>query len=310
MLAVALSEPQVMPYLDQVASKLGQCDLVIACFNSPESITISGEESQIHALKIILDEDLIVARKLHINVAYHSPQMNSVKAEYLSLIKNLDYGEPTPRPVIHISSVTGRLISAQEVCRGEYWVKNMVSPVRFVEAFSRVNFRPEKNINKKLDGSHKSIATAHNILEVGPHSALRVPIQETLKMMTNSNDVEYISMIVRHFSALKTTSEMLGRLHCLGHSPNLSCLNKLNMKSSDCSVALTDLPEYPFDHSRAYWHESRTSKGFRFRKSPKLDLLGSPVSDWNPWEARWRNVIKVLEVPWVADHKVCGLTCC
>ena len=36
----------------------------------------------------------------------------------------------------------------------------------------------------------------------------------------------------------------------------------------------------------------------------KLDLLGRPVADWNPSEAKWRNFIRVTEMPWVEDHVV------
>jgi acyl transferase domain-containing protein len=54
-------------------------------------------------------------------------------------------------------------------------------------------------------------------------------------------------------------------------------------------------------------HESTLSKNTRFRKFPRHDLLGSPVPDWNPREAKWRNYLSVGESPWVAGHGVNGL---
>ena len=230
--------------------------------------------------------------------------MNAIAGEYFTSIRDLEYGEPVPKPITHTSSVTGTSTFAEELCQGEYWVKNMVSPVKFAEALGQISFRPVKNISKKLNGSHRKIIVAHDVLEVGPHSALRGPTQDTLRTTMRFNDVGYSSMLVRSLSALDTTMEVVGRLHCLGHHVNLSRSNKPDVESSDDLVALTDLPEYPFDHSQTYWHENRTSKGFRFRKSPKLDLLGSPVLDWNPLEATWRNVIKASEMPWIEDRRV------
>ncbi len=172
---------------------------------------------------------------------------------------------------------------------------------------THIQFRPVKSIFKKMDGSHKNIAAAHDLLEIGPHSALQTAIQDTIRTKSRGSDVGYASILRRNFSALDTTLEMGGRLHCSGHPVNLDRLNSLDGDSSNRfnhSAALTDLPEYPFDHSQTYWHENRTSKGFRFRKFPRLDLLGSPVADWNTSEARWRNVIKVSEMPWIEDHRV------
>ena len=83
--------------------------------------------------------------------------------------------------------------------------------------------------------------------------------------------------------------ETVGRLHCIGYSTDVK---KAFGFSGDRRKCLTDLPEYPFDHSKSYWHESRLSKSHRFRKYARNDLLGNRVFDWNPLEARWRNIIR------------------
>lgn len=311
MSAIPLSEFQVLPYLDQVALKFGERDLHVACINSPKNVTVSGGEIQVDYLQEVLEGRSIFARKLKVNVAYHSPRMNAIASDYLALIKDLECGDPAPRSATYISSVTGAHLSTPELCHGEYWCKNMVSPVRFAEALGHIQFHPVKNVKKKLDGSHRNIAAAHDLLEIGPHSALQTSIRDTLRTKMRGSHVGYIPILIRHCSGLDTTLEMVGRLHCAGHSVNLHRSNSIDGGSSDRFdrlLTLTDLPEYPFDHTQTYWHESRTSKGFRFRNSPRLDLLGSPVADWNPLEARWRNVIKASEVPWVKDHRVCDLT--
>lgn len=208
--------------------------------------------------------------------------MNTIASNFLALIKELEYGRPSPRPATYISSVTGTRLSAPELCHAEYWCKNMASPEKFAEALSHIQFHSVEICTNKLDDSHREIAAAHDLPEIGPHSALQTSIRDTLKTEKNGGKAGYISILNRHLSALDMTLKMVGRLHCSGHSVNLHRSNSGDGDSSGGSgrlVALTDLPEYPFDHSQMYWHENRISKGFIFRNSPRIDLLGSPVAD-------------------------------
>lgn len=56
-------------------------------------------------------------------------------------------------------------------------------------------------------------------------------------------------------------------------------------------VFVSDLPNYQWNHSVKYWHESESSHGWRFRKFPYHDLLDS----------------KILGSPWTIQH---GRMCC
>ena len=56
-------------------------------------------------------------------------------------------------------------------------------------------------------------------------------------------------------------------------------------------------------HTNLFWHESRTNRNHRFRRTPRLDLLGYPVNDFNPLQPRWINHVRISENPWLADYK-------
>ena len=111
MMAVALSEKALVPYLNQVSDTGG---ISIGCINSPTNITVTGTEQVVTALKEVMDKNHIFACRLPVGVAYHSPQMEEVAAEYLTLIEDLCSSESLPLtdtlPSM-FSSVTGRLIS-------------------------------------------------------------------------------------------------------------------------------------------------------------------------------------------------------
>lgn len=97
--------------------------------------------------------------------------------------------------------------------------------------------------------------------------------------------------------------EPAGYLHCLGLPIDVHRINH-GHEPGIRLMALCNLPEYPFEHSKKYSHESHISKGLRLRSQPRLDVLSKTVLDWNPLEARWRHFLRVSELPWTEHHKV------
>lgn len=299
-MSVGLSEGQLITYLKELEHRFGRSDIVVGCINSPNNVTVSGEDAQLDLLKSLLDQDSIFSRKLQVNVAYHSPQMNAIAEAYLASMRDLEPGDLGVAHSIMISSVTGTNVPLVEIGQSEYWVKNMTSPVRFSDAITRIcALTPETS--KKTLGKNQAAVLVSDLLEIGPHSALHSPIKDILKKL--GADVSYSSTLVRSIPATETLLTSVGRLHCYGHSIDISKINDLGGKQA----VLSDLPEYPFNRSKSYWHESRMSKdGYRLRKHPRLDLLGNSVMDWNPLEAKWRNFLRASEIPWIRDHCVRG----
>ncbi|MCJ1283861.1 hypothetical protein MMC26_003192 [Xylographa opegraphella] len=306
MMSVGLSEAEVMPHLLQVDG-YEDGDITIGCINSPKNVTITGDAARIDDLGKILDDENIFNRKLKVNVAYHSKFMKSIASEYQMLIDDIEGGVARPCPPKIFSSVTGERIDFSELSQSEYWVRNMVLPVRFSDAISNVLSNSSKKKVKKLNKHKQTMESTsiHHILEIGPHCALRGPLRDILNATEIGKEIGYSSLLSRGLSAVTTTLEAIGQLYCLGYPVNLGVVNH------DCQPAhnprmLVDLPEYPFNHSQKHWMESSLSKNYRFRKFPWHELLGTPVSDWNPLEARWRNVLRVSECSWIKDHKVNG----
>ncbi|GIJ99437.1 type I iterative polyketide synthase [Aspergillus viridinutans] len=300
MLAVGLSKKDTQGYIDRIQDPR----LVVACINSPRSVTVSGDAEQIDALHDLLQQDEVFSRKLVVNVAYHSVQMREIANEYQSAMGTLEKPscEKKKAPLM-LSSVTGDWVSSLELTDPAYWVRNMVSPVLFSDAVSRICSSPGKQ-TRKIDGSHRYQMAISHLLEIGPHAALQGPCRDILKSINKQADILYLSLLVRNKSAVMTTLDCAGRLHCYGYPVNLGLVNTTAYDGTNQRRVLSNLPEYPFNHSSSYWHESRKSKGYRCRKFGRLDLVGIPDPDGNPMEATWRNIIRVSEMPWVQDHKI------
>ncbi|KAI9162660.1 reducing type I polyketide synthase [Paramyrothecium foliicola] len=299
MIAVGLSRSEVQHYLERAAGGPGTNGLVVACVNSPTNVTISGEEGHIDRLQNLLKADKIFARRLRVGVAYHSFQMKEVADEYRSCIGTLPRPPNARGGSRMASSVTGNWISPYELAKTEYWIRNLVSPVLFSDAVACVCVKPFPMASKG-DGPPPCPS---DLLEVGPHSALQGPIREILSKISKDKTIAYIPILTRQRSAVVTVLEAMGRLHSLGHPVRLPVVN---CEQPGTLRSLTTLPQYPFDHSKSYWHENRISKGYRFRRFGSNDLLGVPDTDFNPLEAKWRNCIRPTLLPWIEDHKING----
>ena len=314
MLAVGLSDRDLRPYLAQVDAVLPG-ELVLACYNGPKNMTVSGQEDKIDLLKKLLDDAKVFARKLKVSNAYHSSHMKAVADQYLNLLGDVSIKLSEDTAVtagegetVMFSSLTGEQISKEVLATGQYWVDNMVSPVRFTQALSAMCSPSTGGVRRRMGKSGD--VPVHQLVEVGPHSALQSACKDTIAADQLLKSVQYLSILTRSGAAVESALDAVGTLFCRGYPVDLSSVNHATIvrKETDSRQPkmLVDLPPYTFNHSQSFWPESRLSKNYRFRTHGRTDLLGAPVVDWDPAEPKWRQMIRVSEMPWLRDHVVTG----
>lgn len=288
-----LKESEAESYLTKASAAGGRVS--VACINSPTNVTLSGDEVAIDQLQVGLEKDGIFARKLRTGVAYHSPAMHQIAGEYFSSLGRLEPRElQGGANASMVSTVTSQKVAAISLLDPQYWVDNLESPVRFVDALIYV-----VHTAPKIDG----LKPITNYLEIGPTGALQRPLRDSLTYAGNSTS-RYASVLSKQDSALKTILELAGQLFTCGH-PGVS-ITAANQQDGPSPIAkpVVDAPQYPFDKTQTYWHEPRYSRDWRLREGPSTSLLGLRTNDWNPLQPRWRKMLTVEEVPWVADHVV------
>ncbi|TGO47720.1 hypothetical protein BOTNAR_0510g00040 [Botryotinia narcissicola] len=293
MIAVGASAKTVKQSIDRLGAAVSS-RIAIACFNSPESVTVSGDEDVINSLKQRLDKQDIWNRLLRTGeAAYHSPQKLQVAEKYHEALKDLSGGVPVSN-ISMVSSVTGEDHADKPITR-DYWVHNLVSPVRFTDALKRTCVG--ESGTRKVD----------LLLELGSHFQLEGPIKQTLRTFTGQPaKIHYAGSLKRGEDAQLRLLEMLRSLY-LERFP--VAFWKANAGFVETAPKLlTDLPPYPFDHSKTYWHESRVSKAYKHRTFLPHELLGSLVHDNNPQEPRWRCFLNLKDVPWLSGHIIQGQT--
>ncbi|KAB5584987.1 fatty acid synthase S-acetyltransferase [Coniochaeta sp. 2T2.1] len=301
MLSVGLGQAEAEEYITAINKAHDQV-LSVACINSPKNVSISGHNSLLSVLKQRLDDDNVFVRKLAVPNAYHSQLMEPITAEYNRLIGELlpgisSGGANTP---VFYSSLTGKALDVSKLRSPSYWVQNLVSPVQFSKALSCLV--TESNQKTKQLGVKQRGSPVTELLEIGPHGALRGPVREILAQLPDTASMAYESVLVRNKSAATTFLQTIGWLFGRGHNISFPTDNARQ------GQLLVDLPGYPFNHAKTYWTESRLSKGYRHRAHLRHELLGAPVPDWDRSNAIWRNWIRVNENPWVKDHRVTGAT--
>ncbi|KAF8242157.1 hypothetical protein K440DRAFT_607820 [Wilcoxina mikolae CBS 423.85] len=271
MCAVGLSQSQVEEYLQKY---VGRIDL--AAVNSPRSCTIAGDLDAIEELEKICKEQHIFVRRLRTNVAYHSHHLRPTASIYQSLLEAAKIS-PSPGVIPLVSSVAGSPIDGTS-CTAQYWVKNLLSTVLFSPAVAQA--------------VHFFGSTFSGFLEIGPHPALRGPVEETI----STSDYSYFSSLVRGADEFHSVLTTAGVLHLSGMLVDLDAVNGFQ---SNITNVITDLPPYAWDHTRSFWAETRLSHQFRNRTCSRHELLGSRLPTDTPRTPTWRNMLTVGDVEWL-----------
>ena len=283
MLAVGLGKWHVQPYVDAV--KNGR--VVVACENSPSSVTLSGDMAGIDELAATFTAQSIFAWKLVVQTAFHSHHMLPLQEKYLAALEQhmaKDKGN-----VLFTSPVTGTKIQKSLSLGPEHWVQNMTHPVLFHDSFRNM-----------VATEHAGGTTTQNVdvvVEVGPHSALSGLIRQCLQALSTDFSVGYAACLERGKDAVLTMQNLAGFLFCHGHLVNTSYVNSPEAQKG--LQVIHGLPSYAWNHTQRFWQESRISEEHRFHEHPQHDLLGVRVTGTSDQSPIWRQVVRPREVRYV-----------
>ncbi|KAI4264333.1 MAG: hypothetical protein L6R42_000544 [Xanthoria sp. 1 TBL-2021] len=285
MLAVGLGPDAVAKYIEASADTVQ-----IACFNSPNSVTLSGALSSLDQVKSHLVDNGHFARMLQVNLAYHSRYMTEIGANYEALLE-ADFENLSTKQghVAMYSSVFGREMEGE--AHAHYWKTNMVSPVMFDQAASAMVAGKEG---------------ANFLIEIGPSNALAGPVKQILAALgSQGSNVQYCTALSRGQDSIKSTYDVAGRLYASGGVIDLGKVNTDMDGAQEVQPnVIVDLPNYSWNPSNEYWYESESSKDWRNRMFGHHDLLGSKVLATSWHTPAWKKTLRVNHLPWLKDHKM------
>ena len=220
-----------------------ESEVSLGAHNSHTSNVISGDEKAIDAILAQLKSKDVFYKKLPVNYAFHSPQMEPFSARLSEAIEGIKLHKTT-LPVI--STVTGK--NAQDQDYGpEYWGRNIRECVQFSDA-----------VDLLLEQDHTIF------IEIGPHPVLKHYIRQNLEKQDRQALV--LSSLRRKEAERAQMLLSLGQMYTIGYSVDWHKLNPV--KAGHFS-----LPFYPFQRER-YWIDDPQKKDFNETNRHEHPLLG------------------------------------
>jgi len=100
----------------------------LAAINGPSSVVISGAAADVAAAVARLEAKGGAGKDLVVSHAFHSPLMEPMLAAFDAVLATVTFRAPKVRLV---SNVTGRVATAEEITRPDYWRRHVREAVRF-----------------------------------------------------------------------------------------------------------------------------------------------------------------------------------
>jgi acyl transferase domain-containing protein/acyl carrier protein len=266
MLAVGLGSEQAQALIKE------KSDLIsIAAINGASAVTLSGDPAALEAMAETLTKKEIFNRFLRVEVAYHSPQMEPLKADMIEALKGIKARVPT---IPLYSTVTGALVE-DAVYDANYWCENIRQPVLFAKA-----------IGEMLAAGYEGF------LEVGPHPVVAGSIKEAIRGQGKQEIV--ISTLKREAHEQSMMLLALGGLYVNGFTVDWRAV-------AGEAARYVKLPSYPWQRE-VHWNETIVSKHDR---TGKVDhpLLG--LRSFAPTPT-WQSELNREMAAYVDDHIVEG----
>ncbi len=263
MVALQATEAEVLPMLDEHVS--------IAAVNGPNSIVLAGDEDAVLAVTDAFDDRKF--KRLSVSHAFHSPHMDAMLDDFRAVAARLTYQSPT---IPIVSTATGRLATAVELCSADYWVGHVRHAVRFADAV------------RTLEGQGVS-----TFLELGPDAVL------TAMGAESATDAVLIPALRKDRPEVAAITTALAGLHVRGTRIDWAAY------FDGTGARRVDLPTYAFDRQRLWLEDSGsigdvTSAGLSAAGHPLLAAV-LPMPDGGVlFTAR----LSVATHGWLADHVV------
>ncbi|WP_235095479.1 type I polyketide synthase [Streptomyces sp. A1-5] len=155
MMSVALSVEALEPRLEGFEGRVS-----VAAVNGPGAVVVSGEPTALDELQAQLAADDIRARRIAVDYASHSHQVEDLREELLAAL-----AEVTPREarIPFFSTATGDWLDTTELDAG-YWFRNLRGRVRFADA-----------VGELLAAEYRAF------VEVSSHPVLTMAVQDLIE---------------------------------------------------------------------------------------------------------------------------------
>ncbi|MEV8231305.1 type I polyketide synthase [Streptomyces sp. NPDC079167] len=192
----------------------------IAALNGPSATVVSGGEDAVLAIAAHFEAEGRKTKRLRVSHAFHSPRMDAMLEDFRAVAETLTFQQPE---IGIVSNVTGQVVSGDEICSADYWVRHVREAVRFVDGMRSLQDQG---------------VTA--FLELGPDGVLSAMGQDCVE------GAAFAPVLRKDRDEPQTLVTALAELHVRGASVDWAAY------FAGTGARRVDLPTYAFQHER-YW---------------------------------------------------------
>lgn len=252
--------------------------VAVAVSNSSRSTVLAGDPGALDEILARLEGEGVFCRRVKVDVASHSPQMDPLLPELRQLLAPV---RPTPGALPFFSTVERRFLGGGEL-DAAYWARNLREPVHFSAAIGQ------------LAANGPTI-----FLELSPHPILQPAIEGELRERgLRGGALASLRRSEAEIQALKTT---LASLYIKGYAVDWRRVYAMAGRP-------VRLPSYPWQRQR-YWLESDAvhsrvrvpAHGGHPLLGRHMRVAGSPATHY------WEQTINSELLPYLSDHCVEGM---
>ncbi|MFZ1154717.1 MAG: SDR family NAD(P)-dependent oxidoreductase, partial [Solirubrobacteraceae bacterium] len=265
----------------------------VAAINGPGTTVVSGEPAALEELLASCEENGVRARRIPVDYAAHSPQVEDIREE---LLVGCEPISPRSATVPFYSTTVGALFDTAAL-DGDYWYRNLRETVQFEQA-TRALIEDQ----------------CRTFIEISPHPVLTIGVEDTLDAVfpgvseqdpADSSARESITVVLGSLRRQKGDSGCFTRslAEAWVHGVEVDWAGVLGGSDRE----LPDLPTYAFQRQR-YWLDSHgaadvVSVG---QASAEHPLLGAEVALAGDAGLLFTGRLSLQSHPWLADHAVTG----
>ncbi|MCC7361297.1 MAG: SDR family NAD(P)-dependent oxidoreductase [Anaerolineales bacterium] len=254
-----------------------EAQVALAAVNGPRSVVFSGEPAAVEALLAQLEAGSVFVRRIQVDVASHSPQVDALREPLLAALAEL---RPQSARLPLYSTVTGARLAGPEV-DAAYWADNLRQPVLFGPVAARL----------QAEG-------AGAFIELGPHPVL-LPALGQLPPLEGRRPPVLVASQRRGAPEWPAFLAGLGRLYAHGLAVDWAGLFAE-------SRPLVTLPAYPWQRERYWLAPESAAPGGAFVMAPGAHpLLGGRILlATSDRQQVWQNTLTLAALPYLGDHRV------
>ena len=276
MVSVALPTAQVAKQIEPYTGRVS-----VAAVNGPAAVVVSGDPVALDELLARWEADEVRAKRVPVDYASHSAQVEEIRAELLDLLAPV---APRAGQVPFYSAAEGRFVGT-EMLGAEYWYRNLRGQVGF-----------EPAVRALADGGTGCF------IEVSPHPVLSMAVQETVAAVDGGDRVAVVGSLRRDEGGPERFALSLAEAYAAGVSVDWRAYY------AGSGARRVDLPTYAFQRQR-YWPVPGAGTGNLAaaglgRVEHPLLAAAVRVGDRDEWLLTGR--VSADAQPWLADHAVLG----